>query len=54
MLVGRCYWKLSGRKLHRKIKTSQTPTVAKRSGGNCGFSPNSDSFISNVFSATLH
>jgi hypothetical protein len=24
MLVGRCSWELSGRKLHRKIKKSQT------------------------------
>ncbi len=30
MLVGRCSWELSDRKLHRKIKKSQTPTVAKR------------------------
>jgi hypothetical protein len=25
MLVGRCSWELSGRKLYRKIKKSQTP-----------------------------
>ncbi|MEA3005079.1 MAG: hypothetical protein QOI94_348 [Acidobacteriaceae bacterium] len=28
MLVGRCSWELSGRKLHRKIKRSQTPSEA--------------------------
>jgi hypothetical protein len=31
MLVGRCFWELSGRKLHRKIKKSQTPTEAEGS-----------------------
>jgi hypothetical protein len=44
MLVGRCSWELSGRKLQRKIKKSQLR--AKRSGGTCCFFPYSDSFIS--------
>ena len=30
MLIGRCSWELSGRKLHRKIKKSQTPRRADR------------------------
>jgi hypothetical protein len=31
MLVGRCSWELSGRKLQRKIKKSQTPSAAEGS-----------------------
>jgi hypothetical protein len=31
MLVGRCSWELSGRKLQRKIKKSQTPSEAEGS-----------------------
>jgi hypothetical protein len=31
MLVGRCSWELSGRKLHRKIKKSRTPSEASGS-----------------------
>jgi hypothetical protein len=27
MLVGRCYWELSGRKPRRNIKKSQTPSI---------------------------
>src|ERR1700693_2200295 len=29
MLVGRCSWELSGRKLQRNIKNSQTPSKAE-------------------------
>jgi hypothetical protein len=46
MLVDRCSWELSGRKLQRNLKKSQTPTVAtcpglpwKRSGGTYCFLP---------------
>jgi hypothetical protein len=31
MLVGRCSWELSGRKLQRKIQKSQTPSVPEGS-----------------------
>jgi hypothetical protein len=44
MLVGRCSWELSGRKLQPKIKKSQTPSEADlsrlapaRRGGICSF-----------------
>jgi hypothetical protein len=32
MLVGRCSWELSGRKLHRKIRKSQTPEIQTDEG----------------------
>ena len=53
MLVCRCSWERSGRKLQRKIKKSQTPD---RSGveGPAIFFPYFDSFVSDVFSAALH
>ena len=35
MFVGRCSRELSGRKLHQKIKKSQTPSAADLSGVPC-------------------
>ena len=39
MLVGRCSSELSGHILQGRLKKSQPPTGAQRSGGTCGFFP---------------
>ena len=61
MLVGRCSWELSDRELQRKTKKSQSPTAATCPGfaveaelRDLLVFPYPGSFISNVFSATLH
>ena len=48
MLIGRCSRELSGRKLQRKVKKLQTPTIAE--WRDLLAFPYFDSFFSNVFS----